>query len=136
MTPDQIALIRNTFQQVDPDAAAEAFYARLFEIAPDVRSLFASDLMAQGQKLMATLAVVVNGLNDIDALMPTVRELGARHADYGAEPAHYDAVGAALLWTLEQGLGAAFTDDAKAAWAEAYGVLSSTMIDAAEGKAA
>ena len=105
MTPDQISLIRNTFQQVDPDAAAAAFYARLFEIAPDVRSLFASDLTAQGQKLMATLAVVVNGLNDIDALLPAVRDLGARHADYGAEPAHYEAVGAALLWTLEQGLG-------------------------------
>ena len=136
MTPDQIALIKGTFDKVDANAAATAFYARLFEIAPGVRSLFASDLTAQGQKLMATLAVVVNGLDEIEAILPAVRELGARHADYGAEPAHYEAVGAALLWTLEQGLGAAFTEDAKAAWAEAYGVLSSTMIEAAEGKAA
>ena len=136
MTPDQISLIRSTFQQVDPDSAAAAFYDRLFEIAPGVRDLFPSDLTAQGQKLMATLAFVVNGLDDIEAILPAVRDLGARHVDYGTDPAHYDAVGEALLWTLEQGLGPAFTQEVKMAWTEAYGLIAATMIEAAEGKAA
>ena len=136
MTPEQISLIRATFQQVEADSAAAAFYARLFEIAPNARHLFPSDLAAQGQKLMATLAFVVNGLDDIETILPAVRELGMRHVAYGTEPAHYDAVGEALLWTLEQGLGPAFTEDAKTAWAEAYGLLASTMIEAAAGKAA
>ena len=136
MTPDQISLIRSTFEKVEPDSAAASFYDRLFEIAPDVRDLFPSDLTAQGQKLMATLSFVVNGLDDIDAILPAVRDLGIRHIDYGTDPAHYDAVGDALLWTLEQGLGSAFTQQAKMAWNEAYSLIAATMIAAAEGKAA
>lgn len=136
MTPDQISLIRSTFRQIDPDSAAAAFYDRLFETAPGIRDLFPSDLTAQGKKLMATLGLVVNGLDDIEEILPAVRELGVRHVDYGTDPADYDAVGDALLWTLEQGLGPAFTEEAKMAWNEAYSLIAATMIEAAEGKAA
>ncbi len=132
MTPDQITISRNTFAQVDGDTAAAAFYGRLFDVAPGVRDLFKTDMTMQGRKLMEMIGTAVAGLDNIESILPAVRELGARHADYGAEPEHYQVVGEALLWTLEQGLGDAFTQEAKQAWSEAYGVLSSTMIEAAE----
>ncbi len=63
--------------------------------------------------------------------MPAVQDLGRRHAGYGVEEAHYDSVGGALLWTLEKGLGAAWTEEAAEAWSAAYALLANTMIDAA-----
>ena len=81
------------------------------------------------------LGTVVAGLDRLDTLMPAVQALGRRHAGYGVAPAHYTPVGSALLWTLEQGLGSAFTPDVKDAWATAYITLSTTMIDAANEKA-
>lgn len=132
MTPDQIALLRTSFDAVRPISvqAAALFYNRLFEIAPEVRPLFKGDMAEQGRKLMATLAVVVNGISDMEKLRPAVEALGRRHADYGVKAAHFAPVGAALLWTLEQGLGEAFTPDVRAAWTEAYAALSATMIEA------
>jgi nitric oxide dioxygenase len=132
MTPDQIALLRTSFDAVRPisEQAAALFYNRLFEIAPEVRPLFKGDMAEQGRKLMATLAVVVNGISDMEKLRPAVEALGRRHADYGVEAAHFAPVGAALLWTLEQGLGEAFTPDVRAAWTEAYAALSATMLEA------
>lgn len=132
MTPQQITLVQQSFAQVVPIApqAAEIFYARLFELAPQVRPLFTGDMAEQGRKLMAMLAIVVNGLTRLDAIVPAAQKLGQRHVAYGAEPAHYPVVGQALLDTLERGLGAAFTPDVKAAWSEAYALLSGVMIEA------
>ena len=133
MTPDQITLVQTSFAQVAPisDKAAELFYGRLFEIAPQVRLLFPDDMTDQRKKLMATLAVVVKGLSNLDTILPAAAALARRHVRYGAEPAHYPVVGAALLWTLEQGLGPSWTPDVAAAWTAAYSTLSEFMISAA-----
>jgi hemoglobin-like flavoprotein len=96
-----------------------------------LRALFTGELEVQGQKLMAAIATVVNGLGEIDAIAPAVRDLAKRHVAYGVRPEHYKLVGAALLWSLEQGLGSDFTPAISAAWAEAYGALSNMMIAAA-----
>ena len=136
MTPHQIKLVQTSFARVAPIAAAAAdlFYGRLFETAPQVRAMFPDDLSEQKKKLMAMLGTAVAGLSRLDTLVPAVRALGRRHAGYGVTAAHYTPVGAALLWTLEQGLGEAFTPDVKDAWATAYIILSTTMIDAANEK--
>ena len=107
------------------------FYGRLFETAPEVRPLFKGDMKEQGAKLMATLAVVVKGLDNIESLLPVAGDLAKRHVDYGVEPEHYSQVGASLLWTLGQGLGEEFTPEVEAAWTGAYGLLSGAMISAA-----
>jgi hemoglobin-like flavoprotein len=133
MTPEQVKLIQDSFNQVRPAAekVAEIFYGRLFEVAPGVRALFSDDVKPQGRKLMTMLATVVDGLDKLDDLVPAVQDLGARHVGYKAEPAHYDVVGEVLLWTLGQGLGDDFTADVEAAWTEAYTILASVMKDAA-----
>ena len=129
MTPEQIALVQNNFKSVAPIAsrAADLFYDRLFEIAPDVRSLFPADLSEQKIKLIGMLATAVNNLHRLDAILPAVRDLGSRHRGYGVTTEHYAPVGVALLWTLEQGLGPAFTSDVKVAWSEAYSTLAGAM---------
>ncbi|MGJ4918356.1 globin family protein [Bradyrhizobium sp. HKCCYLRH2060] len=137
MTPSQIALVQDSFAKVAPisDQAATIFYDRLFEVAPQVRAMFPDDLTEQRKKLMATLAVVVNGLTNLPAILPAASALAKRHVDYGARPEHYPVVGAALLWTLEKGLGDGWTPDVAAAWTAAYGTLSGYMISEAHGKA-
>lgn len=134
MTPDQIELVRTSFSAVEPiaDDAAALFYGRLFEIAPETEALFSGDMAEQGKKLMTTLGVVVKKLDDLDDLLPTVNKLAERHVGYGVTAGHYDAVGAALLWTLGQGLGDAFTPDTEAAWTTAYTLLAGAMIAAAD----
>lgn len=133
MTPSQIDLIQDSFRKVVPiaDTAAALFYGRLFEIAPQVKPLFKGDMAAQGKKLMATLGIVVAGLRDLPSIVPAAQNLARKHVGYGVKDEHYAPVGAALLWTLEQGLGDDFTPETKEAWAEAYGILSSVMIAAA-----
>ncbi|WP_029005333.1 globin family protein [Azorhizobium doebereinerae] len=133
MTPSQVELVQSSFAKVAPiaDTAAGLFYGRLFETAPEVKPLFKGDIAEQGRKLMATLAVVVNGLTKLEVIVPAAQTLARRHVAYGVRPEHYAPVGAALLWTLEQGLGPDFTPETKAAWAEAYTLLSSVMIEAA-----
>ena len=136
MTPYQISLVQTSFAKVAPiaDTAADLFYGRLFEIAPEVRRMFPDDLAEQKKKLMAMLATVVASLIRLDQLVPAVRALGQRHADYGVSAAHFAPVGAALLWTLEQGLAEDFTPEVKEAWTAVYTVLSSLMINAIEQK--
>ena len=138
MTPHSIALVQASFRKVVPIAgvAADLFYDRLFETAPELRALFPTNLSEQKRKLIQMLAVAVNGLGDLDMLEPAVSDLGRRHAGYGVLPSHYTIVGAALLWTLAQGLGADFTPEVEAAWAEAYGLLSGLMVEAQQAKAA
>ncbi|MDJ0948163.1 MAG: globin family protein [Alphaproteobacteria bacterium] len=134
MTPAQKQLLRDTWQQVAPiaDTAAELFYNRLFEIDPSTRPLFKGvDMQTQGGKLMKAITGVIQGLDHLEMLVPTIEDLGRRHVGYGVRERHYDSVGAALLWTLEQGLGPAWTPEVKATWAEAYGVISGIMREAA-----
>jgi len=133
VTEVQRKLVQSTFAAILPiaDDAAMLFYQRLFEIAPELRSMFRSDMTEQRKKLMQMLTAAVKGLDRLDQLVPVVEDLGRRHAGYGVEDKHYDTVGAALLWTLEMGLGAAFTADVKDAWATVYGVLATTMKNAA-----
>jgi len=136
MTPEQVKAIQESFTKVAPisEQAAELFYGRLFEIAPEVKPLFRGDMKEQGRKLMGTLAVVVNGLGNLEAVLPAASALAKRHVGYGVKPDHYAPVGAALLWTLERGLGDDWTTDLQAAWTAAYTVLSGYMIDEAYGR--
>ena len=133
MTPEQAVLVKSSWAKVVPiaDTAAELFYGKLFELDPALRPLFKGDMKEQGAKLMKMINTAVNGLERLEAIVPAVQDLGARHVGYGVKPEHYDTVGVALLWTLEQGLGEGFTPEVKDAWAEVYGVLASTMKDAA-----
>jgi len=129
VTQDQKHLVQDSFAKVLPiaDKAAELFYDRLFEIAPDLRDLFKSDLAEQRRKLMAALKVAVAGLDDPFKLIPVIQTLGERHKSYGVKEEDYDTVAAALLWTLEQGLGADFTPEVKEAWVAVYGLVAGIM---------
>jgi hemoglobin-like flavoprotein len=131
-----IQKVQGSFAKVEPikATAAEIFYADLFASAPEVRPLFMGPMNVQGMKLMATLGVVVKGLGDLDKIVPVAQSLAVRHLDYGVEPQHYDAVGASLIRTLEQGLGPDFTPEVRDAWIAAYATLSNVMKDAAYPK--
>ncbi len=135
MTSDQVKAIQESFAKVVPisEQAAALFYGRLFEIAPAVRPLFRGDIEEQGRKLMGMLGAVVNGLGNIETILPAASALAKRHVDYDVKAADYEPVGAALLWTLEQGLGAQWTPEVKTAWTEAYTVLADFMIGEAYG---
>ena len=138
MTPEQVDMVQESFKKVLPiaDTAADIFYDRLFEVAPEVRPMFAADMAKQKKALMGTLAVAVQSLNKIEEIVPVVQDLGAKHLSYGVKDEHYDVVGASLLYTLEKGLGDDWNDDLKAAWAETYGTLAGVMKDAAAAEAA
>lgn len=133
MTPEHIALVQRTFADVLPlaDTAAALFYERLFTLDPALRVLFHRDMQEQGRKLMTVLQLAVAGLSRLEALLPMVQQLGVRHRSYGVTDAHYATVGAALLWTLQQGLGERFTPEVQAAWTSAYTLLADTMRAAA-----
>jgi hemoglobin-like flavoprotein len=131
MTPLQITLVRRSFDLVAPIApqAAALFYANLFEADPRLRALFRGDIAQQGERLMAMLGSAVRMLDRPVQLAPTLRALGARHGGYGVEPDHYRSVGAALLKTLSQGLGEAFTTEVEQAWIAVYGVVAHHMLE-------
>ena len=138
MTPEQVTLVTTSWEKVKPisDTAAELFYGKLFELDPSLKALFTGDMTEQGRKLMAMINTAVNSLKNVEAIVPAVQDLGRRHVGYGVKDEHYDTVAAALLWTLEQGLGDAFTDDVKQAWTDTYVLLATTMKDAAASVAA
>lgn len=129
MTNEQIKLVQDSFRQVAPiaETAAQLFYARLFELDPDLELLFKGNLSEQGRKLMQMLGLAVNSLDRMDQLLPVVRSLGTRHVSYGVRDKDYDTVGQSLLWTLRKGLGEAFTPDVEAAWSDVYATLASAM---------
>jgi hemoglobin-like flavoprotein len=135
MTPEDKKLVQDSFAKVAPIAeqAAALFYQNLFAKDPSLKPLFKGDMAEQGKKLMKMIATAVNGLDQLDAIVPAVQDLGRRHVAYGVKPQHYDTVGAALIQTLAQGLGAAFTPEVKDAWTTVYGVLADTMKAAAYG---
>lgn len=133
LTDQQIQLVTDSWQKVVPisETAADLFYTRLFELDPSLQSLFSGDMKIQGERLMNMINIAVNALNRIEDVVPAIQAMGRRHKDYRVEPAHYDTVAQALLWTLGQGLGPAFTPEVKDAWTQVYGILANTMIDAA-----
>ena len=138
MNSAQINLVQSTFAEIRPVSvvAAELFYARLFELDPTLRPLFKGDLTHQGRMLLSLLGAAVSGLTNIELLAPIVQRLGAHHIHYGVQDEHYATVGTALLWTLEQCLGKAFTPDVRDAWTTAYALLADAMqLGAKEAKA-
>jgi hemoglobin-like flavoprotein len=137
MNADQVKLVQQSFSRVAPisEQAAVIFYDRLFEIAPSVRTMFPADMTEQRKKLMTMLAAVVNGLGDLPSILPAASALAKRHVSYGARAEHYPVVGAALLWTLEKGLGEGWTAELAEAWTAVYGTLSGYMISEAYGGA-
>lgn len=133
MTPEQITLVKSSWQQVLPikDTAAGLFYTRLFELDPALRGMFKGDMAEQGRKLMAMINTVVNSLDQLGPILGAVEDLGRRHVGYGVKNRHYDTVGAALIWTLGQGLGEGFTPELELAWVSAYTTLATAMKQAA-----
>jgi hemoglobin-like flavoprotein len=137
LTTEDISMIKDSWAKVVPiaDTAAGLFYGKLFELDPGLRPMFKGDMTEQGQKLMQMIGVAVDNLEKLDEIVPAVQDLGVRHLEYGVKTSHYDTVGAALLWTLGQGLGDDFTPDVKSAWTEVYTLLATTMKDAARAAA-
>ena len=135
MESQTVTLVQESFEKVKPIApqAAEIFYGKLFELDPELKPLFPTGseaMKSQGNKLMTMLGAAVAGLSNIEALIPVLQGLGKRHVEYNVEASHYDTVGAALLATLEAGLGEGFTPEVKDAWASVYGTMASVMIEA------
>lgn len=132
MTPKQIELVQATWAQLAPVAvaASKLFYRRLFTLDPSLKALFKGDMDAQGRKLMAMISFAVKGLNRVDALLPGLQALGQRHVGYGVRDEHYATVGEALLGTLREGLGEAFTAEVEQAWVSAYAMLTTAMLTA------
>ncbi|MGB5538810.1 MAG: globin family protein [Gammaproteobacteria bacterium] len=137
LTSEQITFVKDSWSKVVPiaPAAAELFYGRLFELDPSLKPMFKGNMVEQGEKLMKMIGVAVDNLDRLDEIVPAVQDLGVRHLDYGVRNSHYDTVGAALLWTLEQGLGDVFTPGVKQAWTDVYMLLASTMKEAATAAA-
>lgn len=138
MTPSEIKLVQDSFRKVVPIAAtaADLFYGRLFEIAPEVKALFPTDMTEQKKKLISMLAMAVNNLHQMDAVVGPVQKLAERHIDYGVTAEQYAPVGEALLWALAQGIGPDFTAEVEAAWVKTYTTLADIMKKAAADAAA
>lgn len=131
----QVELLETSFAQVKPVATefADRFYDNLFTDYPAAKPLFANtDIKQQSKKLLQSLVLVVENLRKPDVLGDALQGLGARHVKYGALPEHYPLVGNTLLKTFEQFLGPAWTDDVKKAWIDAYGAISTIMLDGAD----
>lgn len=131
MNPEQVHTVQETWRAVLPiaDKAADLFYDRLFVLDPGMRPLFPADLGEQKKKLLAMLGHAVGALRNPETVVPALHQLGRRHVAYGTKSTDYATVGAALLWTLEQGLGAAWTPSVKESWVAAYTLLSGKMIE-------
>jgi len=134
LTSEEIKLVQDSWAKVVPisETAAELFYGRLFELDPNLKALFKTDIKSQGDKLMTMLNTAVNGLTNLEAIVLAVQELGVRHVQYNVKEKDYGTVAEALLWTLGKGLGDDFTEEVKAAWTKVYTVLASVMTEAAK----
>jgi hemoglobin-like flavoprotein len=126
--------LETTFDLVAPrgDELMDVFYARLFAAAPAVRPLFdGTDLRRQKAMLLSALVLVRKSLRDTDAMIPTLRELGARHVAYGAKPEHYVVVGEVLIASLAEIAGEAWRPEHELAWAAAFAVIADAMLSGA-----
>jgi hemoglobin-like flavoprotein len=127
MRPETERLVRESWARFEPVAEQSAgfFYDKLFELDPEAERLFArTDMDAQGRKVMRMFAEIVRAIDRPETLVPELADLGRRHVHYGVRDSQYDSVGTALLWTLERGLGPAFTPEVRNAWTEAYLLVS------------
>ena len=127
--PEQVAELRRSWELVAPlaEEAAQLFYARLFELDSSLRTLFHAEPAVQRRKLMDALAFIVSHADRPNDLLPMLAALGERHVGYGVRAEHYDTVGQALLWTLDQGLGALRTTEARDAWVATYELVATAM---------
>lgn len=115
--------------KIDFEIVGGAFYIRLFEIAPDLRPMFRRTSMAgQSVKLGCMLSYIISKHEHMDDILEEVKFLGERHTGYGVKDEHYKVIGEALLWVLEQGLGAYWTEELQVAWKEFYEELSTRMM--------
>ncbi len=133
MTEDQILLVKKTwsyFRDIDPVLTGDVFFSKLFIDMPQVKHLFHTSREEQAKKLIDMLTIIVGRLDHPEELTNDIQQLAKRHTQYGVKAPHYKAVGTALLWTLQQGLGKDWNDDVKAAWESCYAILSKTMINA------
>lgn len=132
MEPKTVELVQTSWAKVVliADSAGKLFYTHLFEADPNLKSLFKGDIDQQATKLVQMINLAVNRLDDLAVLVPALDQLGKRHVAYGVLPTHYQTVGAALLKTLEQGLGPAFTSEVKDAWTSVYAVMTDVMVKA------
>ncbi len=130
LTTAQIDLIRDSFHRLEPDVetASELLYERLFEIAPELRAMFRSDMAGQGMQFMSTLRVIVQHLDDPESLRPHLEHLAQGHAAYGVKPEHFHPMGQALIWAMRKTLGENFPAGAAAAWEAAYELLAREMV--------
>jgi len=135
LTPERIALIRQTFNDLGPEMvdASQRFYELLFEIAPELRSMFRTDIESQGMRFMTTLGLILDDIDNPAALHPHLERLAKGHAVLGVKPEHFTPMGAALIQTMEEALGDRFPPEARAAWQDAYGHIASEMIALAKG---
>ncbi len=134
MKPETQRLVRESWAQFQPVAErlAPYFYQRLFELDPEARRLFAhTDMEAQGRKVMQMFGEIARILDQPGALVAEVADLGRRHVHYGVQDHQYDSVGTALIWTLEYGLGPAFSAEVRDAWTEAYLLVAAVLRRAA-----
>lgn len=132
LTTAQIELIRNSFHHLHPDAeVAERFYDRLFEIAPGLRTMFRSDMTGLGMRFMTTLGLILDDIDDPEALRPYLEKLAQGHAAYGVKAEHFGPMGRALIQTMQETLGEDFPEGADAAWEAAYDHLAREMIELA-----
>jgi len=133
LTAAQIDLIRDSFHRLKPDVetASGLFYERLFEIAPELREMFRSDMAGQGMRFMSTLGVIVQHLDDPKALRPYLERLAQGHAAYGVKPEHFHPMGQALIRTMRETMGENFPAGADAAWEAAYDHLAREMVQLA-----
>jgi hemoglobin-like flavoprotein len=126
--------LETSFDLVAPrgDELMDEFYARLFEAAPAVTALFAAtDMRRQKAMLLGALVLLRRSLRNLDAIVPALRELGARHVAYGAQPQHYPVVGEALIGAMASIAGPAWSPAHEAAWRAAFGVVAGAMMDGA-----
>jgi len=129
LTPTQIDLVQASFERVLPIAeeAGLLLYQRIFELAPEARALFSDDIRPQARRTIAAVKTAVDGLDDLDRITPGLVRLGARHVHYGVRPEHFDVVGAALMWTLDQGIGP-LHPATREAWSEVWELVAGAML--------
>lgn len=130
MTPEQVDLIRRSFDSIWPvhRKLAATFYDRFFELAPDAKRLFPSDMERQHLKLMDSIAAIVGALDTRDLLQSVVSQTARHHIGFGAQSAHFAAFGQALIWGLEQQFGSAFTPELRSAWTTLYDAVQDEMM--------
>ena len=133
MSSQQIKLVKSTwhiFRSIDPKLVGDVFYSKLFFDYPELRPMFPKKMADQYEKLVQMLNTIVAGLDHFDALRTVISDMAARHTGYGVRPEHYNAVGEALLWTLEQGLRNDWNEAVKDAWLTCYTILATAMVNA------